>query len=396
MKKIFLITVLIISNNILSQDEFIPLNIKAAFEKGTRSIDGKPGKNYWQNSADYEIKIKLDPYKKWIVGSEKVKYYNNSPDSLAELVFRLYQNFYRKNSARNFQISTESITNGVEIEHFELNGELLNLRKESIAEFSNTNLIIKLGKKIAPKSTVTLLINWNHEIPGGTPIRTGMYDSSTFFIAYWYPQISVYDDIDGWDKIDFNGEQEMYNDFNNYDVQIEVPNKFGIWATGVLQNPDEVLHPKIIDRFYAAHKSEEVVHIITKEDYQNGNVFSSKEETNTWMFKAENVSDFAFGCSDHFLWDAVNFKPDYNSNRNVFISAAYNPHSPDFHKVAQVAKEALLYFTTDLPGVPYPYPSFTAFNGGGGMEFPMIINDESNTTEAGTIGLTSHEAAHTY
>lgn len=396
MKKIFLIYILFVASLCYAQNEFVPLNIKKAFEKGTRSQDGRPGENYWQNSADYDITIRFDPYGKTIEGSESIKYYNNSPDSLSEIVIRLYQNFYRANSSRNFQISAESITDGVTIKDLKIRGEKVNLENRSRAEFTNTNLIVRLDKKIPPESNVEITIDWKYTIPGGRPIRTGIYDSTTFFIAYWYPQIAVYDDIDGWDKIDFNGEQEMYNDFNNYNVKIEVPNKFGIWATGVLKNPEEVLDEKILLNFNSANNSEKVVHIIAKDDYLIRKVFRSDKETNTWHYKADYVSDFAFGSSNFFFWDGVSMTIKEEDDRKIFISAAYNPESPDFHQVAQVSKDALVYFSTDLPGIPYPYPSFTAFNGGGGMEFPMIINDESNTTLAGTIGLTSHEAAHTY
>ena len=113
MKKILVITILFLFSYRYPQNEFIPINVQKAFENGTRSKDGNPGKNYWQNSSDYKIKIKLNPNKHIVEGSETIKYYNNSPDTLAELVIRLYQNFYRNNSARNFQISTESITEGV-------------------------------------------------------------------------------------------------------------------------------------------------------------------------------------------------------------------------------------------------------------------------------------------
>ena len=226
MKKLIIIAVFILPSFIIAQNNFLPLNIKSAYDKGTRSYDGKPGENYWQNSADYKIKIKFDPYEKTIDGSETIKYYNNSPDSLNELVIRLYQNFYKSNSARNFQISAESITNGVELKRLKINDQTFILDDYSTLEFTNTNLIVKLSEKIRPNSSTEIVIDWKFTIPGGTPIRTGIYDSTTFFIAYWYPQIAVYDDIDGWDKIDFNGEQEMYNDFNNYDVEIETPDKF--------------------------------------------------------------------------------------------------------------------------------------------------------------------------
>ena len=84
------------------------------------------------------------------------------------------------------------------------------------------------------------------------------------FIAYWYPQIAVYDDIDGWDRMDYTGFLEMYNDFNNYNVEFTVPTGFQIWATGVWQNPEEILNQKYLDRYNSAWKSDEVVRIITK------------------------------------------------------------------------------------------------------------------------------------
>src|SRR3990170_83252 len=286
----------------LEVDEFVPLNIQKAFANGTRSKDGNPGENYWQNSADYKIKIKFSPYNKFIDGTETIKYYNNSQDTLSELVIRLYQNFYKSNSARNFQISSESVTDGIELKRLIINNESIVLDDNSSLNFTNTNLIIKLSEMIKPISSVSIAVDWNFTIPAGSPIRMGVYDSTSFLIAYWYPQIAVYDDIDGWDKIDFNGEQEMYNDFNNYDVEIEVPDKFVVWSTGVLQNAKEVLSESTFKKFEMAHASDTVINIITNDDYISANNFLSGRKTNVWHFKADNVTDFAFGISDHYLW----------------------------------------------------------------------------------------------
>lgn len=396
MKKLTALFILCFSISVFPQNDFIPTNIQKAINKATRSLDGKPGKNYWQNASDYQIQAKFDPVKKILEGNEKIIYYNNSPDSLDELVIRLYPNFYKSSSARNFRISPESVTNGVELLFLEIDGEQVNLENRSAVNFTNTNLIIKLRNKISPQSTSLIKLNWKYDIPLGPAIRTGMYDSTIFLIAYWYPQISVYDDIDGWDKIDFNGEQEMYNDFNNYDVELELPNNYLVWATGELENPQEIFSQRILERYYKAKLSDSVINIIKKEDYEIGEIVIASKEKINWKFKANNVTDFAFGCSDRFLWDAVSLKPDKNSDRRVFISAAYKEESKDFQEVAQITKDALEYFSTDLPGVPFPYPSFTVFNGGGGMEFPMIINDESTSSKAATVDLTSHEAAHTY
>jgi hypothetical protein len=396
--KILIIAIVAISIGMsFAQEYYIPLNVKLAYEKGTRSMDGNPGENYWQNFADYKIKIKLDPYNKSIEGTETIIYYNNSPDSLDEIVIRLYQNLYRGYSARNYLITPGALTEGVDIKRFILNNIAVDLNNKSHVAFTSTNLIIKLTEKIKPKSIIDLAVEWSFTIPSGQPLRMGIYDSTTFFIAYWYPQIAVYDDIDGWDKIDYNGEQEMYNDFNNFDVEIEVPDRFVIWSTGVLQNAKDILSESVYNKFEMAKNSDTVVKIISKDDYQTLRQYLSGKEKNIWQYKAEKVTDFAFGCSDHYLWDAVSMVLDRSSNRKVVISAAYNPEAADFYDVAKIAKNALEYFSTDMPGVPFPYPFLTVFNGGpGGMEFPMILNDRSQLTLAETVGLTSHEAAHTY
>jgi len=47
---------------------FIPVEIQKAYKNGTRSYDGKPGDNFWQNTADYNIDVKIDPSEKMIIG----------------------------------------------------------------------------------------------------------------------------------------------------------------------------------------------------------------------------------------------------------------------------------------------------------------------------------------
>ena len=100
--------------NLFSQQElFIPRNIQAAYEKGTRSLDGKPGAEYWQNSADYKIEVEVDPSTYQIDGSEEIIYYNNSPDSLKRIVLRLYPNVFKKGSARDYSLIPEGVNDGV-------------------------------------------------------------------------------------------------------------------------------------------------------------------------------------------------------------------------------------------------------------------------------------------
>ena len=111
MKKIcsILYTVLI-SVNLLAQTNLpVAINIKAAFDKGTRDMNGKPGKNYWQNTAAYDIAVNFEPATRVITGREVINYTNNSPDTLTEIVFKLYPNIYKKGSSRLMNISGEDV-----------------------------------------------------------------------------------------------------------------------------------------------------------------------------------------------------------------------------------------------------------------------------------------------
>lgn len=398
LKTSFLIlVVLTFSSLALAQDEsYVPLNIKNTYKKNTRSYDGKPGINYWQNNSEYKINAKLDPGTKVLEGTEQIKYYNNSPDSLSEIVIRLYHNINKPNAKRDFNLNEKSVTDGVLVKKLNLDGNSIDLSNKSVVNIAGTNLILKLKNKISPKSLVNLEIEWSVTIPEVQSVRFGSYDSTSMFIAYWYPQISVYDDVDGWDRMDYSGLVEMYNDCNDFDVSLNVPVGYHIWATGVWQNADEVLKQKYLDKYKLAWKSDEVIKIFEKEDLGSKEIYKTKNDFHTFKFTGENVPDFAFGISDHFLWDASSFEVDKSTGKRVYVTTAYRLSAKDYPDNCYYAKETLKYFSFEMPAVPFPYPSATVFNGGGGMEFPMIVNNGSEDSKAGTVGLTSHELAHQY
>lgn len=393
LKYLFAILFCIPLTNISAQSElFIPLNYLKAVKNQTRTLNGMPGENYWQNSADYFIKVKIHPEKKMLEGNSRIVYYNNSPDTLRSIYLRLYQNIQKPNAPRDGQFDTDWLTDGMSISSVKISGEDYDLNDGNLINVYATNFQIILKQPMLPSSKLEMNIVFQFEIPK-TTWRMGYFDSTSAFIAYWYPQVSVYDDVDGWDINIYKGYAEMYNDFNNYEVEITVPKNYGVWATGMLQNPDEVLNQKYLDRYYEALKSENIINIITKKDLEEGNIFNNNDEL-TYKFSADYVPDFAFGFSDHYLWDAVNLK--LKNGSNVYVAAAYREQSKDFYEVVHIAKECLLYFSEELPGLPYPYPSAVVFNGSGGMEFPMIVNNGSMLTIESAAGLTAHELAHQY
>lgn len=389
----YLILISLLTANCLAQSIYLPLEFEAAYEEGSRSLDGRPGPEYWQNKSDYKITAALYPESGLIKGSANITYYNNSPDTLERLVFRLYQNINKKGALRDFQFSKDEYTNGMEISNLTINKKNYNITNDSNVENTSTNLVIK-KLSIAPGKQTNVTVSWEFKVPRENYVRMGQYDSTTFFIAYWYPQIAVYDDIDGWDMTEYSGTAEFYNDFNNYDVKITVPNNYGIWATGDFQNGGEVLSPQIYTRYNSALISDKTVNIITANDYElKMAVFNNSKETNTWHFTASNVPDFTFGAAANYLWDG---RSADGYNKKVFVSAAYNPASLDFYEVCDVAAKSVEMLAKDLPGMPFPYPKITIFNGSGGMESPMMVNQSANRERIWMVHVTVHEVAHTY
>jgi len=395
MNKIFLLFLLSLSF-LAAQNKseiYIPLNVQKAYDSNTRSYDGKPGENYWINKTAYKMNVRLDTKTKQIFGNAEITYYNNSPDSLDEVVFKLYQQLFKKGNPRDFGLTPTDIHDGTNFPVIKCGDDTLDIKGKRIKRTSTT-LSVLLPEKIIPGGSKSFYFEWDFKIPETATVRMGAYSDTSIFMAYWYPQIAVYNDIDGWDLIEYTGMTETYNDFNDYDVTIEAPDNFLIWATGELQNSDEIFTEKVLSRINAAKNSEKIINIIGKGDTYKS-VFQSSG-THVYHFIAAHVPDFAFGAGKNYLWDGSAVLVDSATGRKSFVQAAYDQKSEEFYKVADVAAKTIKYFSTETPGIPYPYPSMTVFNGSGGMEFPMIVNDGTTTTHSGTVGLTSHEIAHTY
>jgi hypothetical protein len=392
--KFFLITVFLQLLSIYSQSLYIPLEFGEAYEDGTRSADGKPGPDYWQNKADYNIEARLDPLNGTISGTAVITYFNNSPDTLERIVLRLYQNIQKKGTVKDFPFSKDEFTDGINIQTLVVNKKTIDLDGDTTLEKTGTNLIIK-NLIIPPDKQTVLNVAWDFKIPKENTIRMGQYDTTTFFIAYWYPQIAVYDDIDGWDMIEYTGQTEFYNDFNNYDVKISVPNYFGVWATGELKNPEQVLAPHIYERYRQAMISITTINIITAQDYlKKMSVFNISNETNTWQFFASGVPDFSFGAAANFLWDGIS--AEGGTGKSVFVNSAYKASSLDFYEMCDVAAKTVEILSRNLPGAPFPFPKITVFNGKGGVETPMMVNQSSTRQRIWMIHTTVHEVVHSY
>ncbi|MDB5002640.1 MAG: aminopeptidase [Mucilaginibacter sp.] len=374
-----------------AQSLYMPRDIQKAFKKGTRDMSGKPGKNYWQNTGNYNIAISMEPPSRLVKGVEQITYINNSPDTLKRLNMKLILNIHRPGVARFGGASADYLTSGIQIDKIVVNDVRRNWNNDLAA---GTNQAIALAKPLMPHDSVKLNIDWHFDLSKESN-REGVIDSTTFFLAYFYPRVSVYDDYNGWDTLPFLDAQEFYNDFNNYTLNVTVPKNFIVWSTGTLQNPNQVLQPEFAKRLQTSMTSDSTIHIATPADLAAKNI-TAQNTTNTWTWTANNISDMTVGVSDHYNWDGASVLVDDATHRLASVQAAYPDKSADFHRSVQFSRNALGWFSHNWPGVPYPFPKMTVFQGFADMEYPMMVND-SHQDDIGFAQLVQdHEIAHTY
>ena len=388
---LFLSLILLLSFHSNAQDLYMPRDVKRAYNNGTRSMDGKPGKNYWQNHGRYTIVITAMPPDRNIKGTEIISYINNSPNTLHDANVKLFLNIHKPGAPRDGGASEDYLTSGVHIDELKVNGQGIQVRSDP---FVFTNLNIKLPQPLLPHDSMQLAINWHYQISLQSR-REGMIDSTTYFLAYFYPRIAVFDDYNGWDRMPFVESHEFYSDFNDYDVTINVPRNYIVWGTGTLQHPENVLQPAFLKRFNQSFTSDQTINIVSKQDWLAKNITAQKA-VNSWQFISTNIPDVAFGLSDHFDWDGCSVVVDDATHRRASAQAAYNDTASDYHYVSRFARHSLDWLSHHWPGIPYPYEKTTVFQGYAGMEYPMMANDQTFTDTTFSRFVAEHEIAHTY
>ena len=365
----------------------LPANFVAAIDKGTRTPDGAPGSGHWTNYAHYDLAAELDPAAKRVTGKAQLTYMNRSPESINRLVIHCYQDMMKPGAQRT---RTVVPTPGFELGEVSIDGEAVR------ATVRDTLLMLRLPQPIPAGGKATVAIDWAYQVPkAGTAPRTGYEGENVFYLAYWYPQFAVYDDVDGWVADPYRGNGEFYMDYADYDIAFTVPVGYIVRATGVLQNPGEVLTQKAMDALDAARESREIVHIVDQDDLRNGTATrASTTGKLTWKFHAENVRDAAVSIGRTYLWDAtsavVKDKHGPGKDGSCEIHAVYEANAGDWVRGAEYARHTIEFMSAHVH--PYPWPHMTACEGiiGGGMEFPMMTII-GGRRPAGTI---AHELIH--
>ena len=434
MTQLFYLTLILFTINLIpvstgqvysyKEDPFKQLHELLPSPNSNRLASGAPGPNYWQQRADYHIKVILDDKNQRLIGSETINYQNNSPHTLNYLWVQLDQNRFDPNSEElliqeapgldgmsfnrlKSQLYRQSFKGGHQIK------KVTNSKGEKI-KFSiiGTMMRIDLKKSLTPKSNYVFNIDWEYNIIDADLNRArGGYEyfkedkNYIYEIAQWFPRMAAYTDYTGWQNKQFLGSGEFTLEFGNYKVEITAPEDHIVAATGELQNTNSVMSDTQLDRWNKAKKNGDITFIVTPEEAkQNQSKKTKPTKTKTWIFKADNVRDFAWASSRKFIWDAKYH--EFTKGKKAWAMSFYPIEAEPLwskYSTESVAHTLDVFskFTFD-----YPYPVAMSVNGPVfGMEYPMICfngprpekdGTYSESTKNALIGVVIHEVGHNW
>ena len=385
-----------------------------------RTASGAPGKDYWQQRADYKIELTLDDVKQQIEGTEAITYFNQSPDPLDYLWLQLDQNFraqdsetplvteyFMKDSVSAKELFTiqNNFDGGFRID------KVLDDAGQPLAYFINKTMMrINLEQPLLPGAQMTFQVDWHYKINDRMSLggRSGYEyfpkdDNYSYTIAQFYPRMAVYDDVEGWQNKQFLGRGEFALSFGNFEVAMTVPEDFIVGATGTLQNPKDVLTSKEQLRLEKAkHSFEDPVIIVTQEEAIQKEAHKKRGKA-TWTFKADSVRDFAFAASRKYIWDAM--AVDLNGKKSLAMSYYPKEGNPlwESHSTRAVRQTLITY---SRHTIDYPYPVAISVHAASvGMEYPMICFNFGRPEADGTytdetkwrmISVIIHEVGHNF
>ena len=374
-------------------------SFEAAVANGTRLRTGAPGPKYWQQWSEYRLTAELNPVSKRLTGTGTITYHNRSPNTLPVVYVHLLHNLFAPSARHNADVPWA--VEGVELERVAAGGTALQpVEAEGTGyRVNGTIMEIRLPRPLESGKQVDLEFAWRLRVPPDGAPRGGQ-DGEVWFISYWYPQMAVYDDVNGWQIDQYLGNAEFYMGFGDYDVRLTVPEGWLVSATGELQNAGEVLSPQTRARLDSAAASSEVLQVVREEDRTPGrSTAPGKDGKLTWHYQAKQVRDFAWGASAKYLWDAVPAVYTGSAGRpdTSMIHAFYRPEMRRSHwdQTARDGKHSVEFLSRYL--WPYPWSHMTMVDGPtscGGMEYPMMTCIGGSWDTTGMYEVTVHEIGH--
>ncbi len=369
-----------------------------------RSSSGEPGPKYWQNRADYTINASLDTAQHKISADMTLTYTNNSPDNLKFLWLQLDQNIYRKDSRASLT-TTESggrwanskFTDGDVIKEIAINYNGTNYMPKTIT--SDTRLQVWLNDALKGNGDkVSISVKFEFSVPEYGSDRMGRIKTKNgwiYTIGQWFPRMCVYDDIQGWNTLPYLGQGEFYLEYGDFDFSITAPANLIVVGSGELQNPQDCLTQKQMQKLDSAKNSDKT--IVIRSDKEVTDPFSRpKQATSTWHFKMQNARDVAWAASKAFVWDAA--RMNLPSGKKALSQSVYPVESivkDGWQRSTEMVKNTIEF--NSKKWFEYPYPVATDVAGAvAGMEYPGIVFCSYNESGAGLLAVADHEFGHTW
>ncbi len=397
-----------------------------------RGMDGAPGPAYWQQQCNYDIDCELDVENMRLNGSELITYYNNSPNTLQYLWLQLDENQHAShNTNQSFDPSTingamsENDLRGLEawreLDKYGINIEEVKGDNQQLLKYSinNTMMRVELPQPLKTGEIFSFRVKWHYYIPDRVALMEflptfanyprGGYEyfpddgNYLFTISQWYPRLCAYTDYEGWQNNQFTGQAEFALTFGNFVVKMTVPDDHIVGSTGECLNYSTVLTPTQMERFERATTSKEILEIVTLKEAKKTEKSKKSKGKKTWIFKADNVRDFAWTSSRKFIWDAIPHITEEGKRvmcMSYYGKEAYPIYRPFSTKAVAKTLEVYSKYT-----IPYPYPVAISVEAANGMEYPMICFNPGRAEDDGTytemeknnaISTIIHEIGHNY
>lgn len=385
-----------------------------------RTASGAPGSKYWQQRCDYKINCEIDEPNRILNGKETLTFYNNSPDKLDYLWLQLDENQHSTVNNAGYDNSNGMPKQLNEQDISRMKGKMDKEYGDNILKVTDANgkalnytinktmMRIDLPKPLKAGEKYVFKIEWNYNICdrmkyGG---RGGFEyfpedGNDIFTMTQWFPRLCVYSDFQGWQNHQFAGTGEFALIFGNYQVSMTVPADHVVMATGQCQNYQQLLTADQYKKWQLAQKASDITEIVTLAEAIQKEKQKSKEKK-TWIFKAENVRDFAWGSSRKFVWDAMPIKVE---GKKIMCMSAYGKEAYPLYRKFSTKAIAHTIKTYSQFTIPYPYPVAQSIEAANGMEYPMICFNYGRCEKDGTysegikngmLGVVIHEVGHNF
>ncbi|MCB0755422.1 MAG: M1 family metallopeptidase [Flavobacteriales bacterium] len=386
-----LLTILLAAFTSVATAQYNPLSPPNTFRSADNPLywqNREHASDYWQQDVHYRIAANVDEQTDIISAKMELSYWNNSPDTLREVFFHLYQNAFQPGSFHDQLDEAKGLKNqfgkyeaerkGTEVLSLTLNGQ------EVKQELDNTILRIVPNEPLLPNSKTEFKIEFNSYFDQGSMGRRMKKFSSGEFThfdgVHWYPRISVYDPKFGWTTDQHLGS-EFYGDFGTFDVALTFASNYIVEATGFLLNREAVLPQELrskldLKNFADKPWGEPASTIIPYDTTQH----------KTWIFHAENVHDFAFTADPTYRIGETEW------NGIKCIALAQESHASGWQNAADYTAKTIKVFSEGI-GM-YNYHKMIVADARDGMEYPMLTLDGGSDPDY--RGLLVHEIGHNW